>query len=67
MRKASQSCKSNVLAMTDINVPMALLQEVKNDRLEQSLVAMSVAIKCFSPSSTYIFVNERMLKNLVIT
>ena len=67
MRKASHSRKPNVLAMTAINVPMALLQEVKDDRLEQSLVAMSVAIKCFSPSSTYFFVNERMLKNLVIT
>ena len=62
MRKTSHSRKLNVLAMTAINVPMALLQEVKDDRLEQSLVAMSVAIKCFSPSSTYIFVNERKFR-----
>ena len=62
MRKRSYSRKINVLAMTAINVPMALLQEVKDDRLEQSIVAMSVAIKCFSPSSTYIFVNERKFR-----
>ena len=62
MRKRSYSRKINVLAMTAINVPMALLQEVKDDRLEQSLVAMSVAIKCFSPSSAYIFVNERKFR-----
>ena len=62
MRKTSHSRKLNVLAMTAINVPMALLQEVKDDRLEQSLVAMSVAIKCFSPSSAYIFVNERKFR-----
>ena len=62
MRKTSHSRKLNVLAMTAINVPIALLQEVKDDRLEQSIVAMSVAIKCFSPSSTYIFVNERKFR-----
>ena len=62
MRKTSNFRKLNVLAMTAINVPMALLQEVKDDRLEQSLVALSVAMKCFSPSSTYIFVNERKFR-----
>ena len=62
MRKTSNFRKPNVLAMTAINVPIALLQEVKDDRLEQSLVAMSVAIKCFSPSSAYIFVNERKFR-----
>jgi len=37
-----------------INVPMRLLQSVRNDRLEFSLVALSVAVKCVSPSSTYL-------------
>ena len=39
MRKTSHSRKPNVLEMTAVNVTMALLQEVKNDRLEQSLVS----------------------------
>ena len=48
--------------MDYINAPMALLQEVKNDPLEWSLAALSIAMKCYSPSSTYIFVNERKFR-----
>lgn len=46
-----------------INVPVALLQEVKNDSLQWSIAALSVALKCFSPSSTYIFVSEKKFRN----
>ena len=49
--------------MDYINVPMALLQEVKEDPLQWSLVALSVAMKCFSPSSTYIYVSEKKFRS----
>lgn len=48
--------------MDYINVPMALLQEVKEDPLQWSLVALSVAMKCLSPSSTYIFTSEKKFR-----
>ncbi len=54
--------RPRVLTMDYINTPMVLLQEVKNDPLEWSLVALSIAMKCFSPSSTYIFINERKFR-----
>lgn len=37
-----------------INVPCQLLQEVQRDSMQRSLLALSVAIKCWSPSSVYI-------------
>ena len=49
--------------MDYINVPMALLQEVKEDPLQWSLVALSVAMKCLSPSSTYIFTSEKKFRS----
>ena len=48
--------------MDYFNVPMALLQEVKEDPLQWSLVALSVAMKCLSPSSTYIFTSEKRFR-----
>ena len=54
--------RPRVLTMDYINVPMALLQEVKEDPLQWSLVALSVAIKCLSPSSTYIFTSEKKFR-----
>ena len=47
---------------TYINVPTRLLQEVKNDRLGFSLVALSVAVKCVSPSSTYLCHSPRQMR-----
>lgn len=49
--------------MQYINVPMTLLQEVKTDPLQWSLVALSIALKCFSPSSTYIVVSEKKMRH----
>ena len=63
MRKSCTNRKINVLTMSAINVPMALLQEVKKDRLEFSLAALSVAMKCYSPSSTYIFMSEHKFRH----
>ena len=54
--------RPRVLTMDYINVPMALLQEVKEDPLQWSLVALSVAMKCLSPSSTYIFTSEKKFR-----
>ena len=54
--------RQRVLTMDYINVPMALLQEVKEDPLQWSLVALSVAMKCLSPSSTYIFSSEKAFR-----
>jgi len=49
--------------MDHINAPKALLQEVKENPLEWSLVALSLAMKYFSPSSTYIFVSEKKFRH----
>lgn len=46
-----------------INVPTSLLQTVKNDRLEFGLVALSVAVKCVSPSSTYLCHSVRQMRH----
>ena len=46
--------KLRINQMQCINVPLALLQQSSDDALEWSLVALSVAIKSFSPSSCYI-------------
>ncbi|MBR5715097.1 MAG: hypothetical protein IKX59_00785 [Bacteroidales bacterium] len=54
--------RPRVLTMDYINVPIALLQEVKEDPLQWSLVALSVAMKCLSPSSTYIFTSEKTFR-----
>ena len=45
-----------------INVPTNLLQTVKKDRLEFELVALSVAVKCVSPSSTYFCHSVRQMR-----
>lgn len=63
MRNSCHNRKINVLTISAINVPMALLQEVKEDRLDFSLAAFCVAMKCFSPSSTYIYVSEHKLRD----
>ena len=47
--------KLRINQMQCINVPLALLQQSSTDALEWSLVALSVAIKTFSPSSCYIY------------
>lgn len=45
--------KTKICEMKYINVPIPLLQEAKDDGLLWSLVSLCVAMKCFSPSSTY--------------
>ena len=55
--------RPRVLTMDYINVPMALLQEVKHEPLQWSLTALSVAMKCLSPSSTYIFTSEKKFRS----
>ena len=52
-----------ITSMQYINVPLALMQEVKSDSLQWSLLAMSVALKCYSPSSTYIVVSEKKMRH----
>ena len=37
-----------------INVPVVALQEVREDSLQFSMLALSVAVKCLSPSSVYL-------------
>ena len=51
----SYTHRPKVCEMRYVNVPIELLQAVKDDGLQYSLVCLSVALKCFSPSSTYRF------------
>ena len=62
LQREINKMRPRVLTMDYINVPMALLQEVKEDPLQWSLVALSVAMKCLSPSSTYIFTSEKKFR-----
>lgn len=48
-----------VIVESHINVPIDLLQTVRTDRLQWSLVALSVAIKSYTPSSCYILRSVR--------
>ena len=41
-----------------INVPVQLLQQTTQSRLQRSLVSLSVALKCYSASSTYRFTSH---------
>lgn len=51
-----------VLTRSHINVPLALLQSARNDRLWWGLVALSVAMKAYSPSSCYILRSEHRFR-----
>ena len=45
-----------------INVPCSLLREVQGSRIQQSLLALSVAIKCWSPSSVYLMRSRKQMR-----
>ncbi len=45
-----------------INIPSALLREVAPDRLHLSLLALSVAIKTYSPSSVYYLCSKKKFR-----
>ena len=63
MRESKHCCRVKVFTQTAINVPMSLLQESKSDPLEWSLVALSVAMKCYSPSSAYFLQSEHQFRH----
>lgn len=54
---------SNVVMQSHINVPLQLLQLARHDGLRWSLVALSVAIKSWSPSSCYVFRSVHQFRN----
>ncbi len=63
MHYSCTSRKIKVLTIDAINVPMALLQVAKKYDSRMGFVALCVAMKCISPSSTYIFRSVRKFRD----